>query len=187
MNEAPLSTLELLEKLIGVEEARRLYAGSLGPLFRDTNGNDAYPVLAAAHELVKRYVAEGLNREVILTSPGLVAEYLRVHFAGLEHETFVGLFLDTQHRLLAIEQLASGTIDGASVYPREVVKRALHHNAAALIFAHNHPSGVAEPSTADKALTTRLQGALAVVDIRVLDHLVVAGHNSVSLAERGWL
>jgi DNA repair protein RadC len=110
-----------------------------------------------------------------------------VHFAGKEHECFVVLFLDSQHRLIVVEELFRGTIDGAAVYPREVVKAALRHNAAALVLSHNHPSGVAEPSAADRALTERLRSALAVVDVRTLDHVVVGGTAAVSFAERGWM
>lgn len=105
--------------------------------------------------------------------------------AGLEHEVFVCIFLDNRHRVIASEPLSRGTIDGTSVYPREVVKRALKHNAAAVIFAHNHPSGVGEPSRADTRLTERLKDALALVDIRVLDHLIVNDQDPVSFAERG--
>ena len=115
-------------------------------------------------------------------------DYLRLHLAGLLHEVFFALWLDSQHRLLVAEELFRGTLASTSVYPREVVKRALAHNAAAVVFAHNHPSGVAEPSSADETLTRSLKQSLALVDVRVLDHFVVAGQATpLSFAERGML
>jgi DNA repair protein RadC len=122
-----------------------------------------------------------------LTSPQAVRDYLRLRIADREHEVFVALFLDSQNRLIAAEELFRGTLAQTSVYPREVVKAALTHNAAAIIFSHNHPSGVAEPSRADELLTCALKQALALVDIRVLDHIVVAGDKTTSFAERGLL
>lgn len=126
-------------------------------------------------------------RDVALTSPQAVRDYLRLRIADREHEVFVCLYLDSQNRLIAAEELFRGTLAQTSVYPREVVKAALRHNAAACIFAHNHPSGVAEPSRADEMLTQALRQTLALVDIRTLDHFVVAGTNVVSFAERGLL
>lgn len=123
----------------------------------------------------------------VFSTPALVKDYLRIHFAGLEHETFVVLFLDHQHRLIALESMFRGTIGQTSVYPREVVKASLAHNASAVVFAHNHPSGLAEPSRADEYLTQTLKSALQLVDVRVLDHLVVGGTSVVSFAERGML
>ena len=134
-----------------------------------------------------RIVAERSMRGDVLESPAATRRYLALRFSGLEHEVFCCLFLDNRHRLIVCDELFRGTIDGASVHPREVVKRALAHNAAAVILAHNHPSGVAEPSHADELITARLKESLAVVDIRVLDHLIVAGAKVVSLAERGIL
>ena len=122
-----------------------------------------------------------------LNSPQVVRDYVRLRLADREHEVFVALFLDAQHRLIAAEELFRGTLAQTSVYPREVVKAALTYNAAAIIFAHNHPSGVAEPSRADELLTTALKQALALVDIRVLDHIVVAGEKTTSFAERSLL
>ena len=122
-----------------------------------------------------------------LTSPGIVAEYLKVLLAQEEHEVFGVVFLDAKHRVLAFEVLFHGSIDGASVYPRQVVKRALAHNAAAVILTHNHPSGCTEPSQADRVLTRRLQQALELVEIRVLDHFIVGAGRPTSLAECGWL
>src|SRR5438067_10724541 len=126
-------------------------------------------------------------RETVLTSPQAVRDYLRLRIADLEHEVFVVLFLDAQHRLISCEEMFRGTLSQTSVYPRKVVKVALKHNAAAVIFAHNHPSGIAEPSRADELLTQALKQALALVDIRTLDHFVVAGNRVVSFAERGLL
>jgi len=146
-----------------------------------------YAQLAAGVELARRAARESLARGETLTSPDVVRDYLRLTFASLEHEVFAGLFLDSQHRLIAAEMLFRGTLAQTSVYPREVVKCALALNAAAVIFAHNHPSGIAEPSRADELLTQSLKSALALVDVRTLDHFVVAGGQVVSFAERGLL
>jgi DNA repair protein RadC len=116
-----------------------------------------------------------------------VRDYLRLQLGGLGHEVFMALFLDSQNRVLAREELFRGTLTQTSVYPREVVKRALAHNAAGIILAHNHPSGVAEPSQADRWLTDQLKTALGLVDVKVLDHFIVAGPAGFSFAERGWL
>jgi len=126
-------------------------------------------------------------RDVTLTSPQAVRDYLRLRIADREHKVFVALFLDSQNRLISAEELFRGTLAQASVYPREVVKTALKQNAGAVIFAHNHPSGVAEPSRADEMFTSALMQALSLVDIRVLDHVVVAGENTLSFAEREML
>jgi DNA repair protein RadC len=150
-------------------------------------GEAKYVQLQAVVEMARRFLAESLPRQALLNNPQATREYLRLRLRDLPHEVFACLYLDNQHRLLAFEELFRGTIDGASVYPREVVKAALKHNAAALILAHNHPSGIAEPSGADRSLTRRLKEALALVDIRVLDHLVVGDRDVVSLAERGWI
>ena len=136
-------------------------------------------------ELARRSLREDVRRETALSSPGAVRDYLRLTLGRREHEVFVALFLDAQNRLLVTEELFRGTLTQTSVYPREVVKHALKHNAAALILAHNHPSGVAEPSRADELLTASLKQALSLVDVRVLDHLIVAGSATVSFAERG--
>ena len=120
-----------------------------------------------------------------LTSPSETAKYLRLKLSGYKNEVFCALFLDNRHRVLAFEELFSGTIDGAAVYPRVVVQRAMELNAGAIIFAHNHPSGVAEPSKADESITHRLKEALNLIDVRVLDHFVVGAEGTVSFAERG--
>ncbi len=134
----------------------------------------------------KTILAEKLMRSTEpLSNPYDTKEFLIAHMSELEHEVFAVIFLDNRHRPIILRRMFRGTIDGASVHPREVVKAALQCNAAAVIFAHNHPSGVAEPSKTDEALTQRLKDALALVDIRVLDHVVVSGTETISLAERG--
>ena len=143
--------------------------------------------LAAVLEIARRSLAARLAQTPVFDSPQAVKDYLQLQLASKPHEVFAVLFLDTQHRLLAFEELFRGTLNQASVYPREVVKRALALNAAAAILAHNHPSGVAEPSRSDEALTQALKAALALVDVRVLDHFVVARGSVVSFAERGLL
>jgi len=150
-------------------------------------GNAKYALLQAVLEMGKRHQREILVRQNALTSPAQTNAYLQARLADYPHEVFACLFLDNRHRVIEFEELFRGTIDGASVHPREVVRRALFHNAAAIILAHNHPSGVAEPSQADRNITHRLCEALALVDVRVLDHVVVAAGTSVSLAERGLL
>jgi DNA repair protein RadC len=141
--------------------------------------------LRAALELARRALREEISTRDALTSPRAVRDYLRLALGGREQEVFVVLLLDAQHRVIAAEELFRGTLTQTSVYPREVVKCALRHNAAAVIFAHNHPSGVAEPSHADEILTRSLKSALALVDIQVLDHFIVAGARTMSFAERG--
>ena len=141
----------------------------------------------AAMELARRSLREDLRSASALTSPGAVRDYLRLAIAVREHEVFVCLWLDAQHRVLACEELFRGTLTQTSVYPREIVKAGLRANAAAVIFAHNHPSGVAQPSQADELLTRNLKEALSLVDIKVLDHFIVAGHQTLSFAERGLL
>lgn len=143
--------------------------------------------LAAVLELARRCLREELRTTDALTSPGAVRDYLRLALGGREHEVFVALLLDAQHRVVAAEELFRGTLTQTSVYPREVVKAALRANAAAVIFAHNHPSGVAQPSRADELLTRQLKEALALIDVKVLDHFVVAGAQALSFAERGLL
>ncbi len=143
--------------------------------------------LQAVLEMAQRALGEKLKQGVALNSPQAVRDYLRLRLHHRPHEVFVGVFLDAQNRVLAVEDLFSGTLTQTSVYPREVVKRALHHNAAAVIFAHNHPSGVAEPSRADETLTATLKRALALVDVNVLDHFVIGADSTMSFAERGIL
>ena len=143
--------------------------------------------LATVVELARRSLSEDARSRDALASPQAVRDYLRLLLAARPYEVFVGLFLDSQNRLLAADELFRGTLGQTSVYPREVVKAALAHNAAAMIFAHNHPSGISEPSRADELLTQALKQALSLVDIRTLDHFVVAGGRIMSFAERGLL
>ena len=143
--------------------------------------------LASALELCNRFLAAGLERGQALTDPKAAGLYFTQRLRSHPHEVFAALFLDTRHRALAFEELFRGTIDGAEVHPREVVRRALAHNAAALIVGHNHPSGCPEPSAADRAVTAQLKQALALVDVRLLDHFVVGDGAPVSLAMRGWV
>jgi DNA repair protein RadC len=150
-------------------------------------GSAKYVQLQAVLEMARRSLREQLARNTVLGSPQAVRDYLRLKLQDRPHEVFVGVFLDAQNRVLAVEELFRGTLTQTSVYPREVVKRALHHNAGALIFAHNHPSGVAEPSRADEALTQALKQALALVDVKVLDHFVIGSGAAMSFAERGML
>jgi DNA repair protein RadC len=156
-------------------------------LIRDPSGDyrlaSGEEVLKAARQVLGRRVRRGSA----LTSPELVRDYLRSRIGTLEHEVFVALLLDSQHRLITYLELFRGTLAQTSVYPREVVKAALTHNAAAMIFAHNHPSGTPEPSRADELLTHALKQALALVDVRVLDHFIVAGAETTSFAETGRL
>lgn len=148
-------------------------------------GASKYTQLQAIFEMVKRALGENMQVRDILSSPELVRNYLRLKLQQLAQEVFIVLFLDVQNRLIASEQLFTGTLSQTSVYPREVVRRALHHNAASVVFAHNHPSGVAEPSGADESLTRVLKNALALIDVRVLDHFLVASDGMLSFAERG--
>ena len=143
--------------------------------------------IQALLEVHARWMEARLRRGGRLESPGDTCRYAEARLRGYRAEVFAALFLDARHRVIAFEPLFRGTVDGASVHPREVVRRALVHNAAAVILAHNHPSGVAEPSYADRAVTERLEQALATVDVRVLDHLVVGDGETVSFVERGWL
>ena len=141
----------------------------------------------AMKAISERQMLEGIKREQVLTSSAATREYLRARFRFHQSEIFSCLFLNNQHQVVKLEELFKGTIDGAAVYPREVVKRCLYHNAAAVILAHNHPSGTAEPSQADIAITRKLKAALQTIDVRVLDHLVIGDTEVVSFAERNLL
>ncbi len=141
--------------------------------------------LVAVLELARRALAEQLRERAALDTPQAVKDYLQLQLAHKKHESFAVLFLDNQHKLLALEELFRGTLAQTSVYPREVVLRALHHHAAAVVLAHNHPSGTVQPSRADEALTQALKAALALVDVRVLDHVIVAPGLALSMAEKG--
>jgi DNA repair protein RadC len=148
-------------------------------------GPEKYALFQAAMELCQRQMLENLASRDILSSSESTRTYLRAKFRSYKHEVFSCLFLNNQHHVVKLEEMFTGTIDGAAVYPREVVKRCLYHNAAAVIFAHNHPSGVAEPSQADISITKKLKIALETIDVRVLDHFVVGDPEVVSFAERG--
>ena len=150
-------------------------------------GRARYAQLQALLEMVRRNLQEQLQRADALENPNATRTFLSSRLRHLPYEVFACLFLDNRHRVIEYEELFRGTIDGASVHPREVVRQALHHNAAAIILAHNHPSGVAEPSRADIQLTRRLVEALSLVDVRVIDHVVIGDGPGVSLAERGLL
>ena len=150
-------------------------------------GNAKYAQLQAVLEMGRRHLSAAMKTGDLLTSPDLVRSYLSAQLRHQPREVFAVLFLDNQNRLITYEELFFGTIDGASVYPREVVRRALAHNCAAVILSHNHPSGVAEPSQADCRITRRLQAALELIDVRVIDHMVVGDSEVISFAERGLL
>jgi DNA repair protein RadC len=170
--------------------------GSLNGIFAATEhelsqvhgiGSSKYVQLQAIFEMSQRALSEQLQARDVLNSPQAVRDYLVLKLGSLSKEVFLVLFLDTQNRLLATEEMFSGSLKETSVYPREVVKRALHHNAAAVIFAHNHPTGIAQQSSADELLTKQLKQALDLVDVRVLDHFIVAGNNTLSFAQKGLL
>ena len=167
-----------LRALLGAEQQAFCGAHGLGPA--------KYAQLQAVLEMGRRHLAEQLRGEA-LTSPQLTREYLQAQLRDRPREVFALLLLDNQHRVIQFVELFYGTLDSATVWPREIVQIALKHNAAAVILAHNHPSGVAEPSRADRQITDRILAALALVDIRVLDHLVIGDGITVSFAERGWL
>ena len=150
-------------------------------------GDSKYAQIQAIFEMARRALGEQMKQRDALNSPQQVRDYLCLKLGGMTREVFMVLFLDAQNRVIAQEELFAGTLSQTSVYPREVVKRALHHNAAAVILAHNHPSGVAEPSRADELLTKALKEALTMVDVRILDHFVVAGNVALSFAEQGML
>lgn len=204
---ATLSDAELLAIFLrvgvtgksAVDLARDLirHFGSLNRLFAASEsefsaipgmGPAKYAQLQAVLEMSRRALGETLKNRAVFSSPAVVRDYLRLHLASLPHEVFFALWVDSQNQLIASEELFRGSLSQTSVYPREVVKKALVHNAAAVVFAHNHPSGVSEPSAADENLTRELKQALALVDVRVLDHFIVAGqHSPLSFAERGLL
>lgn len=201
LSDAELLAIFLRTGVVGksaVDLARELVArfGSLTGLFaageRDFCdihglGQAKYVQLQAVVEMARRALQEEMRSGDALNSPRAVREYLQLLLRARQQEVFLVIYLDAQHRVIASEELFQGTLTQTSVYPREVVKRALHHNAAALIFAHNHPSGLAEPSEADRLLTDALKQSLQLVDVRVLDHFIVAGPACLSFAERGML
>ena len=168
-----------LRGLLNLDSARLATIAGIGPA--------RTALLKAAIELATRYLEERVRRADALTSPAHTSRFLCARLRSRPYEVFACLFLDNRHRVIHFEEMFRGTIDGASVHPREVVKRALELNAAALIAAHNHPSGVAEPSGSDRAITSKLHDALALVDVRLVDHFVIGDGEVVSFAERGLL
>ena len=164
-----------------LEADLRAFCGQLGL------GPAKFSQLQAVLEMSRRHLAERLRRDSALESPQAVRDYLKSLLRHEPHEVFGCLFLDSKHRMLAFEVLFRGSIDSASVYPRQVVKRALAHNAAAVIFCHNHPSGITEPSQADRTLTKRLIEALGLIEVRVLDHFIVGDGQPLSMVEHGWM
>lgn len=168
-----------LRGLLDLDSARLATIAGIGPA--------RTALLKAAIELATRYLEERVRRADALTSPAHTSRFLCARLRSRPYEVFACLFLDNRHRVIHFEEMFRGTIDGASVHPREVVKRALELNAAALIAAHNHPSGVAEPSRSDRAITSKLHDALALVDVRLVDHFVIGDGEVVSFAERGLL
>ncbi len=201
LSDAELLAIFLRTGVVGksaVDLARELLArfGSLTQMFAASEkdfcaihgmGQAKFVQLQAVLEMSRRALREEMQSGDALNSPRAVRDYLQLLLRSRQQEVFISLFLDAQHRVIATEELFQGTLTQTSVYPREVVKRALHHNAAAVIFAHNHPSGVAEPSQSDQLLTDALKQALALVDVRVLDHFIVAGAGCLSFAEKGLL
>ena len=168
------------------QSLRKLFASDLRRFCAEPGlGPARFAELQAAAEIARRQLSETLRAGPSLNSPRATRDFLTARLRDLEHEVFCCLFLDKRHRLIQFEEMFRGTIDGASVHPREIVKIALQRNSAAIIIAHNHPSGVAEPSQADELITQRVKEALALVDIRLLDHIIVGDGHCVSLAERG--
>ena len=190
-----MSDVDLLGMMVGSKTAARMLQDAGGRLSTLLNvcptSYEPEPKvktkLLVAKELVRRSLMETMRQRDVLASPESVRDYLRMTLAGRDYEVFMVLFLDAQNRILEAEEMFRGTLTQTSVYPREVVKRSLVVNAAAVIFAHNHPSGNPEPSAADRALTQRLKEALTLVEVRTLDHVIVAGDQTTAFAERGWL
>lgn len=186
----------LLAELLGPEEAARLAGTDLAALFglhrtrnsfgiRDNPGRYGHPKLLAARDLYTLAMAERMAEAPVFSSPRLVQDFLVARLSGLDREVFAALWLTNRHHLIEFEELAFGTIDQAQVHSREVVKRALEQGAAAVVLCHNHPSGCPDPSTSDEVLTRHLKAAFDLIGVRVLDHVVVAGNKTVSMAEKG--
>jgi len=183
INVESLTDRDLLSLVVGKLAARRLYSGSITALFDEGAGRSKHRLrLFAARELMKRALEETLRDGPVLSSSNAVRDYLRIHFMAQEYESFVVLFLDSRNCLIAAEDLFRGTVDQTVVFPREIVKRALYWNAVAIIVAHNHPSGSAAPSLRDRYLMRALDEVLQLVQLRVLDHFIVAGNVVLSAA-----
>lgn len=183
-----ISAVELARKLLAEHgNLKNLLAASREEFCRSKGlGQAKYAQLQATLEMARRHLFENIQQKDVLCCPQDTRNYLMAQLQGYPHEVFAVLFMDNRNQIISFEKMFFGTIDGASVYPREVVRTALQKNAAAVIFAHNHPSGVAEPSKADEQITQRLKEALALIDVRVLDHMVI-GDSVTSFAERGLL
>ncbi len=177
---------QLLERFGGLSGLLRTGADDLKTV-KGLGGDAKRSELIAVLELARRAMGQRLKERAVFDSPDAVKQYLQLHIGSLPHEVFSVLFLDVQHRLIVLEELFRGTLTQTSVYPREVVTRALHHQAAAVVLAHNHPSGSVGPSRADESLTQTLRAALGLVDVRVLDHVIVGPGESFSMAEKGLL
>lgn len=177
---------ELLDHFGGLSGLLQAGADDL-KVIKGMGGDAKRAEVIAVLELARRAMAERLKERAVFDSPGAVKEYLQMHIGSRPYEVFAVLFLDAQHRLIVLEELFRGTLAQTSVYPREVVMRALHHNAAAVVLSHNHPSGSIEPSRADESLTQTLRAALSLIDVRVLDHVIVSTGQSFSMAEKGLL
>ncbi len=184
-----LSAIDLAYKILNeFSSLRNLFNASLEDFSKIKGvGPAKYVQLQAVLEMSSRHLKETIEKQSAITSPHDTRQFLKSQLRDRSYEVFAAIFLDNRHQVIKFEELFRGTIDGASVYPREVVKKALKYNAAAMIVAHNHPSGIAEPSHADEQITQRLNKALALVDIRLLDHLVIGEGEVISLAERGIL
>ncbi|MDQ0083892.1 MULTISPECIES: DNA repair protein RadC [Variovorax] len=177
---------QLLERFGGLSGLLHTGAEDLKAV-KGMGGSAKRSELIAVLELARRAMGERLKERAVFDSPGAVKQYLQLHIGSCSYEVFAVVFLDVQHRMIALEEMFRGTLTQTSVYPREVVTRAIHHQAAAVVLAHNHPSGNIEPSRADESLTQTLRAALALVDVRVLDHIIVSPGQSFSMAERGLL
>ncbi|KQM80558.1 DNA repair protein RadC [Xylophilus sp. Leaf220] len=175
---------ELLDTFGGVAGLLHATADDLQRI-KGLGGSAKRAEVVAVLELSRRALAQQLRQRQIFDNPQMVGDYLQLHLASRPYEVFAVMFLDAQHRLIAMEEMFRGTLSQTSVYPREVVVRALHHHAQAVVLSHNHPSGQVSPSRADEALTRTLKAALALVDVRVLDHVIVAPGKSLSMAEEG--
>ncbi|MBE9526782.1 MAG: DNA repair protein RadC [Proteobacteria bacterium] len=184
-----LSAIDLAYKILNeFSSLRNLFNANLDEFTKIKGvGPAKYVQLQAVLEMSSRHLKETIEKQSAITSPHDTRQFLKSQLRDRSYEVFAAIFLDNRHQVIKFEELFRGTIDGASVYPREVVKKALEYNAAAMIVAHNHPSGIAEPSHADEQITQRLNKALALVDIRLLDHLVIGEGEVISLAERGIL
>lgn len=177
---------QLLERFGGLSGLLHTGADDLKTV-KGMGGSAKRSELIAVLELARRAMGERLKERTVFDSPGAVKQYLQLHIGSRPYEVFAVVFLDVQHRMIALEEMFRGTLTQTSVYPREVVTRAIHHQAAAVVLAHNHPSGNIEPSRADESLTQTLRAALALVDVRVLDHIIVSPGQSFSMAEQGLL